>query len=175
MESDAGEVGSRCTGCNRLLAQTVDECPACHAKCEKTNLWQAIALFAARKHVTVHFVEPGHGLENTAVSSRCSRARRLGWARPNRSWPRRSLNGALNRLGMASPLGRGPRSIAFFAVAVVTAMLGARIDVVAGQQATAPRLREARIPTQMPQALGGGEVVLEVTVDRRGGVTRVDR
>jgi peptide subunit release factor 1 (eRF1) len=63
MESDAGEVGSRCTGCNKLFAQPLDQCPACHAKCDKTNLWQAIALFATRKHITVHFVEPGHGLE----------------------------------------------------------------------------------------------------------------
>jgi hypothetical protein len=76
---------------------------------------------------------------------------------------------------MVSPLGGCPRSLAFFAAAVVTVMLGARIDVVAGQHATAPRLREGRIPTQMPEALGGGEVILEVTVDTRGTVTRVDR
>ena len=63
MESDPGEVASRCTSCRRLFARSVDECPTCHATCEKTNLWQAIALFAARKHVTVHFVESGHGLE----------------------------------------------------------------------------------------------------------------
>ena len=63
MESDAGEVGARCTGCHKLLAHPVHECPACHATCEQTNLWQAIALFAAQKHIAVHFVEPGHGLE----------------------------------------------------------------------------------------------------------------
>lgn len=66
MESDRGEIGSRCTSCRKLIAQEVDECPSCHADCEKTNLWQAIALFAARKHVVVHFVEPGHGLEKHA-------------------------------------------------------------------------------------------------------------
>jgi hypothetical protein len=66
MESDRGEAASRCTGCHKLFAQAVDECPACHTKCEKTNLWQAIALFAAHKHVMVHFVEPGHGLERHA-------------------------------------------------------------------------------------------------------------
>jgi len=63
MESDRGEVASRCTGCRKLFGRAVDECPSCHATCEKTNLCQAIALFAAHKHVVVHFVEPGHGLE----------------------------------------------------------------------------------------------------------------
>jgi len=66
MESDRGEVASRCTGCGKLFAQAVDECPSCHTRCERTNLWQAIALNAARQHVMVHFVEPGHGLEKHA-------------------------------------------------------------------------------------------------------------
>ena len=66
MESDRGEVGSRCTGCHKLVAQAINECPSCHAGCEKTNLWQAIALLAARKHVVVHFVESGHGLDKHA-------------------------------------------------------------------------------------------------------------
>jgi hypothetical protein len=66
MESDSGRVASRCTSCRKLIAQQVAECPVCHAECEKTNLWQAIALLAARKHVLVHFVEPAHGLEKHA-------------------------------------------------------------------------------------------------------------
>jgi peptide subunit release factor 1 (eRF1) len=66
MESDPGEIASRCSGCHKLFAQAIDECPSCHASCEKTNLWQAIALFAARKHVVVHFIEPGHGLDKHA-------------------------------------------------------------------------------------------------------------
>jgi rubrerythrin len=66
MESDPGEIALRCSGCQKLFAQATDECPSCHAKCEKTNLWQAIALFAERKHVVVHFVEPGHGLDKHA-------------------------------------------------------------------------------------------------------------
>jgi peptide subunit release factor 1 (eRF1) len=66
MESDPGEVGSRCRACHKLFAQAIDECPSCHATCEKTNLWQATALFAAQKHVVVHFVEPGHGLDKHA-------------------------------------------------------------------------------------------------------------
>ena len=63
MESDRGEVASRCTECGSLLARFIDECPSCHGRCEKTNLWQAIALLAAGHHVSVHFVESGQGLE----------------------------------------------------------------------------------------------------------------
>jgi hypothetical protein len=68
MESDPGEIASRCRACDKLFAQTTDECPSCHATCEKTNdlTWQAIALFAAQKHVSVYFVEPGHGLDKHA-------------------------------------------------------------------------------------------------------------
>jgi peptide subunit release factor 1 (eRF1) len=66
MESDSGQVGSRCTRCRTLVGQAVSECPSCHAACEQTNLWQAIALFAAQKHVTVHFVDQGHGLDKHA-------------------------------------------------------------------------------------------------------------
>ena len=66
MESDPGEIASRCRACHNLFAQATDECPSCHGTCEKTNLWQAIALFAAQKHVAVHFVEPGHGLDKHA-------------------------------------------------------------------------------------------------------------
>jgi TonB family protein len=60
-------------------------------------------------------------------------------------------------------------------VAVVAAMLSARTEVAAGQRVTAPRLREGRLPAQVPEAYGGGEVVLELTVDPRGTVTRVGR
>jgi hypothetical protein len=66
MESDPGEIASRCRACDKLFAQATDKCPSCHGTCEKTNLWQAIALFAAQKHVVVHFVEPGHGLDKHA-------------------------------------------------------------------------------------------------------------
>jgi peptide subunit release factor 1 (eRF1) len=66
MESDRGEVGSRCTSCHTLLARDVAECPSCHATCERTNLWQAIALLASGKHIGVHFVESGHGLDKCA-------------------------------------------------------------------------------------------------------------
>jgi hypothetical protein len=54
-------------------------------------------------------------------------------------------------------------------------MVWAVIEAAGYQQAVAPRLRETPLPLQLPQALGGGEVVLEITVDGRGTVTRVDR
>jgi len=63
MEPDRGEIASRCTGCQALFAQVIDECPACHAPCDKTNLWQALALLAAHQHIAVHFVKAGLGLE----------------------------------------------------------------------------------------------------------------
>jgi hypothetical protein len=66
MESDPGEIASRCSGCHKLFAEASADCPSCHGQCEKTNLWQAIALFAARKHVVAHFIEPGHGLDKHA-------------------------------------------------------------------------------------------------------------
>ena len=65
--------------------------------------------------------------------------------------------------------------IVVVAVAVVAVMLPARMDAGASQRATAPRLRESRLPAQIPEAFGGGEVVLEVTVDPRGAVARIDR
>ena len=66
MEPDRGEVASRCTGCGSLFARVVDECPSCHSRCEKTNLWQAVALLAAGHNIQVHFVEAGQGLEKHA-------------------------------------------------------------------------------------------------------------
>jgi peptide subunit release factor 1 (eRF1) len=63
MEPDRGEVASRCTVCASLFARVVEECPSCRRRCDKTNLWQAIALRAARQHVSVDFVESGQGLE----------------------------------------------------------------------------------------------------------------
>jgi protein required for attachment to host cells len=63
MESDRGDMASRCAACGSLFARVVEECPSCHGRCEKTNLWQAIALLAAGHHISVHFVEGGRGLE----------------------------------------------------------------------------------------------------------------
>jgi outer membrane biosynthesis protein TonB len=44
----------------------------------------------------------------------------------------------------------------------------------ASAQTTAPRLRESRLPAQMPYAVGGGEVMLELLVDASGAVSRVE-
>jgi hypothetical protein len=63
MAPDTGEVASQCTVCASLFAQVLEECPSCRGRCEKTNLWQAIALLAAGRHVSVDFVESGQGLE----------------------------------------------------------------------------------------------------------------
>jgi peptide subunit release factor 1 (eRF1) len=90
MESDPGKVASRCSGCHKPFAQTVGECPSCHVACEKTSLWQAIALFAARKHVVVHFVEPGHGLDKHAGVVALL-AREAPWIAP----PKRVLTASL--------------------------------------------------------------------------------
>jgi peptide subunit release factor 1 (eRF1) len=63
MEPDRGEVAYRCTGCGSLFATMVAHCRSCGQRCQKTNLWQAIALLAAGRHVSVDFVDGGHGLE----------------------------------------------------------------------------------------------------------------
>jgi rubrerythrin len=63
MEPDRGETAWHCTGCGSLFAHTVDQCPFCQARCEKTNLWQAIALLAARHGIPVHSVAAGLGLD----------------------------------------------------------------------------------------------------------------
>lgn len=46
---------------------------------------------------------------------------------------------------------------------------------VAAQDATAPRLRDGGLPSGIPRALGGGEVVLELTINPQGAVQRLDR
>lgn len=63
MEPDRGQAAWRCPSCTSLFAYAVEGCPFCHAPCERTNLWQAIALLAARHHIPVHVVEAGLGLD----------------------------------------------------------------------------------------------------------------
>lgn len=58
-----------------------------------------------------------------------------------------------------------------FAALILSAAVGAATE----QRSTSPRLREGRAPAQIPQAFGGGEVVLELTVDSRGSVARIER
>jgi len=52
-------------------------------------------------------------------------------------------------------------------------VLPAGIAAATGQTATAPRLREARVQATTLIAIGGGEVVLELTVGANGGVTGI--
>jgi hypothetical protein len=54
---------------------------------------------------------------------------------------------------------------------ILSAAVGAAVE----QRSTSPRLRESRVPAQIPQALGGGEVVLELSIDSRGAVAQVER
>jgi outer membrane biosynthesis protein TonB len=58
--------------------------------------------------------------------------------------------------------------------ASVGVLLVATLADTSAQTATAPRLRESRIPAQMPYAVGGGEVTLELLVDASGAVSRVE-
>jgi hypothetical protein len=53
-------------------------------------------------------------------------------------------------------------------------VLAATIGTADMQNATAPRLREGGLPARIPEAFGGGEVVLELAVDSSGAVTRVE-
>lgn len=54
-------------------------------------------------------------------------------------------------------------------------LLAAVMAVDAGQTLTVgPRLRLDGLPAQVPEAFGGGEVVLDVAVDATGGVSRID-
>jgi hypothetical protein len=62
MEPDRGDTGWVCQGCGSLFAHSQVRCPYCQAACQKTNLWQQIALLAVRHNITVHFVGPETGL-----------------------------------------------------------------------------------------------------------------
>jgi len=69
----------------------------------------------------------------------------------------------------------GPFPVTRISVTTVALMLSAVAGAAAGQLSTSPRLRDGRLPVQIPEAFGGGEVVLELTVDSSGAVTRADR
>ncbi len=58
---------------------------------------------------------------------------------------------------------------------LAAAMLAVSVGPAAAQDKTAPRLIKDGLPATMPQALGGGEVLLELTIDPNGIVQRVDR
>lgn len=58
---------------------------------------------------------------------------------------------------------------------VLVVVLATTVSTADTQMATSPRLREGGLPARIPEAFGGGEVVLELTVDAGGAVTRVER
>lgn len=59
-------------------------------------------------------------------------------------------------------------------LAVPVLVLATTISTADTQVATSPRLREGGLPARIPEAFGGGEVVLELAVDSSGAVTRVE-
>jgi hypothetical protein len=89
--------------------------------------------------------------------------------------PRRTHVMGKRRSRVMASSGTSALPIAPIAVALVAVMLSGSVATQAAQPATAPRLRESSVPAQIPGALGGGEVVLELTVDSRGRVGRVER
>jgi TonB family protein len=64
------------------------------------------------------------------------------------------------------------RPIAIAALIVATL---AAAGVASAQVPTAPRLRDGRVAGDIPPAYGGGEVVLELTIDSQGAVAEVVR
>ena len=66
-----------------------------------------------------------------------------------------------------------PRSFRVAALAAAVSVLPAGIAAATGQTVTAPRLRAGRVPATTLFALGGGEVVLELTVGATGRVTEL--
>lgn len=64
MSSDRGARGRRCTGCGSVFDRPEGACPYCSASCQTVNLWQEIALLAARHNIPVHFVGPGADLDH---------------------------------------------------------------------------------------------------------------
>jgi hypothetical protein len=66
---------------------------------------------------------------------------------------------------------RSTRISATLVALLLSAAVGAAIE----ERSTSPRLRESRLPAQIPRALGGGEVVLELSIDSRGTVAHVER
>ena len=59
-------------------------------------------------------------------------------------------------------------------LAVLVLVLATTISTADTQVATSPRLREGGVPARIPEAFGGGEVVIELAVDSSGAVTRVE-
>jgi hypothetical protein len=63
MVPDPGATGWRCRQCGAIFVHRAEACSFCNAPCDRTNLWQAIALQAGRQHTPVHSVPAGLDLE----------------------------------------------------------------------------------------------------------------
>ena len=61
------------------------------------------------------------------------------------------------------------------AIAALIVAAPAAVGVASGQVPTAPRLCDGRVAADIPRAFGGGEVVLELTIDSEGSVAEVKR
>ena len=59
-------------------------------------------------------------------------------------------------------------------LAAIAVVFAASISAADAQLAASPRLREGGLPARIPEAYGGGEVVLELFVDASGAVARVE-
>jgi hypothetical protein len=71
--------------------------------------------------------------------------------------------------------GRMPRSVAVTVLAAAVSLLPAVGGAEARQAATAARLKEGRLSATPIVAIGGGEVVLELTVSADGRVTQISQ
>ncbi|HEX6164848.1 MAG TPA: hypothetical protein VFZ31_15880, partial [Vicinamibacterales bacterium] len=57
----------------------------------------------------------------------------------------------------------------------LAALIVAAAAAASGQAPTAPRLYDGGVAANIPRAHGGGEVVLELTIDSAGAVSQVNR
>lgn len=63
----------------------------------------------------------------------------------------------------------------FVPIAALIVAMAAAAGVASDQDPTSPRLYEGRVGADIPRAFGGGEVVLELTIDSEGSVAEVER
>lgn len=83
-----------------------------------------------------------------------------------------AIGGALLAPTVSMPTSSRQRFVPIAALIVATAVAAG----VAGEQGpTSPRLYEGRVVADIPRAFGGGEVVLELTIDSEGSVAEVQR
>ena len=82
------------------------------------------------------------------------------------------MGGALLAQAAGMSTSSRQRFVPIVALIVATAVAA---GVASEQDPTSPRLCEGRVGADIPRAFGGGEVVLELTVNSEGSVTEVER